>query len=451
MSRRWLLTAMLACVSLVVAALLIDVQRESEETLRNLQEEQVALATAVGDDFEARLARHEELRTRDLGLLPLEAAIPELLGGAMELEERGLRIFLVAPPGKDALLTSDGQEVRSPTLRAALVAGTSGIVLTREQAAEIGLPERIAIAGLHSVRGWDGRWGLIVVVSGERLRAREQYGQLRFLLGLALVTALVSGFGGLALRQQRRQLEVARALEVAALEHDRERLLGRADKLATLAALSSGIAHQVATPLGTIMARIEQVLPAVAGTPKASAALGVALEQVERIQGIIHGVLALARGELPALARTRPAAIARAAVGLVQHRFDKAGVRMEIDLPRGLPDIACDSPMLEQALTNLLLNACDASPRGAVVQLRVSAEAGRARFIVDDEGEGISPETAARAREPFFTTKSGRGTGLGLAIAQEIVAHHQGTLSLEAHSSGRGTRAMLELPHLGDS
>ena len=450
MSRRGrLLATMLACVSAVAIAMLLDVRREFADAVDALQEEQVALATAVGDDFEARLARHEELRALGAHAHAVEAVIPELLGGAMELQQRGLRLLLIARPDKAGLLTTDGTVVHSPTLSDALAKGASEAELSRDEAEQIGLPPRLAVAGLHRVRGWGGPWGVVVVVSGERLRAREQYAQLRFLLGLALVAALVSGFGGLALKQQRRQLEVARALEVAALERDRERLLGKADKLATLAALSSGIAHEVATPLGTIMARIEQVLPSVADQPRASAALRVALEQVERIQRIIRGVLGLARGERPTLARVRPEDIARAAVAFVQHRFGKAGVHIAVQVPASLPDIACDPPMLEQALTNLLLNACDASRAGAVVHLHAHAAHGRLSFVVDDEGEGISAETAERAREPFFTTKpTGRGTGLGLAIAQEIVSHHQGKLTLAQHADTRGTRAAIELPHV---
>ena len=450
MSRRGrLLATMLACVSLVAVAMVLDVRREFNDAVEALQDEQVALATAVGDDFEARLARHEELRALGANAHAVEAVIPELLGGAMELQERDLRILLIARPDKAGLLTTDGKVVYSPTLSEALARGIPDAELSREEAAQIGLPRRLAIAGLHRVRGWGGPWGVVVVVSSERLRAREQYAQLRFLLGFGLVTALVSGFGGLALKQQRHQLEVARALEVAALERDRERLLGKADKLATLAALSSGIAHEVATPLGTIMARIEQVLPAVAEQPKASAALHVALEQVERIQRIIRGVLGLARGELPALARVRPDDVARAAVTFVQHRFGKAGVRISVHVPASLPDIACDPPMLEEALTNLLLNACDASRSGAVVHLHAHAEHGRLAPVVDDEGEGISAETAERAREPFFTTKpTGRGTGLGLAIAQEIVSHHQGRLTLAQREDARGTRATIDLPHV---
>jgi signal transduction histidine kinase len=353
----------------------------------------------------------------------------------------------LARPGQRGFLTTDGRVVSSPTLAAAFSERRAGVVLSREEAPRLGLPKRIAIAGLSRVHGRSGAWGVLVVVSGERLRARERFTQLRFLLGLALVTALVSGFGAFSLREQRRKLEVARELEVSALERDRERLLARADKMATLAALSSGIAHEVATPLGTIMARVEQVLPALEAQPKASAALRVVLEQVERIQGIIRGVLGLARGELPPFVQSDPATIASSAVALVSHRFGEAGVRIEVDFGESLPSIACDPPMLEQALANLLLNACDASKRGRSVRLRAYGAKAGLCFAVEDEGEGISQETAARALEPFFTTKAnGRGTGLGLAIAREVVAHHRGKLTVAKREDVRGTRALIELP-----
>ena len=71
---------------------------------------------------------------------------------------------------------------------------------------------------------------------------------------------------------------------------------------------------------------------------------------------------------------------------------------------------------------------------------------GRVVFAVEDEGAGISPEVAARATEPFFTTKpAGKGTGLGLAIANEVAKHHQGRFVIAPRARG-GTEARLELP-----
>jgi signal transduction histidine kinase len=444
--QRWLLLAIFAAVSLVATALLLDEQREFESALQNVRDEQIALATAVGADFETRLSALEEGGALHAAS-HVESMIPQLLGGALQLEQTGSRIILVARPDQDRLLTTRGRAIESKLLLSALHNRAAGVILPREEAPRFGLPPRIAIAGLETVHARSGTWGVVVMVSGQRLRARERHAQLRFLLGVSLVVVIVASFGGVAVRQQQRKLEVARALELSDFERERERLLARADKMATLAALSSGIAHEVATPLGTIMARIEQVLPANEHDPKASAALRVALEQVDRIQTIIRGVLGLARGEMPPLIPARPEAIARAAIALSKHRFAEAGIDIELAVQSDLSSVGCDPPMLEQALTNLLLNACDASTHGQVVRLTVEVDGATLRFVVSDEGEGVSVQTAARAQEPFFTTKpEGRGNGLGLAITREIVSHHGGQLRLEPRHPERGTRAIIELP-----
>lgn len=443
---RWLLLAMLVSVSLVALAMVMDEAREFEGAVQTLRAEQAALAMVVAADFESRLERYEET-----GSVPSVLAQPDLrrlLGGAMKLDQAGDRVLMIAPPKDDRrLLMSNGRLVTSPELRRALSSRMSSAVLAREAAARLGLPPRIAIAGISHVQGKTGSWGVIILVSGERLRTRERHAQLRFLLGLGAATTLVGGFGGLALRLQRRQLEVARELEIAALQQDRERLLAHADKMATLAALSSGIAHEIATPLGTITARVEQVAPAVADQPKATAALRIVQEQVQRIQGVIRGLLAIARREPPAFVPSRPDEIARAAVGLVKHRFDEASIKLQLEAAPDLPAIACDPRMLEHALANLLLNGKDANPRGGRVLVLVQTTGDKVSFVVEDEGEGISHQIAERAKEPFFTTKPhGRGSGLGLAIAHEIVAQHGGELLLERRESARGTRATIRLP-----
>jgi signal transduction histidine kinase len=95
---------------------------------------------------------------------------------------------------------------------------------------------------------------------------------------------------------------------------------------------------------------------------------------------------------------------------------------------------------------NLLLNACEACDRGGSVDVVVRAENARVAFVVVDDGVGINPEEAARATEPFFTTKPvGEGTGLGLAITSEIIKSHRGTLTIGPRSP-RGTRACIEIP-----
>jgi signal transduction histidine kinase len=95
----------------------------------------------------------------------------------------------------------------------------------------------------------------------------------------------------------------------------------------------------------------------------------------------------------------------------------------------------------------LLLNACEACEPGGHVELAARSDAEQVAFVVTDDGAGISSEAAARAKEPFFTTKpQGIGTGLGLAIATEIVKSHRGELTIGPNPSGKGTRALIEIP-----
>src|SRR5262249_42150235 len=133
---------------------------------------------------------------------------------------------------------------------------------------------------------------------------------------------------------------------------------------------------------------------------------------------------------------------------LVEHRFAKAGVRLTTIAAPDLPRLRCDLPMLQQALSNLLLNACDACDKGGSVEVFALSDDERISFIVTDDGVGITPEAAARATEPFFTTKAaGKGTGLGLAISSEIIKMHRGSLEITP-AGARGTRASVHLPRM---
>ena len=133
----------------------------------------------------------------------------------------------------------------------------------------------------------------------------------------------------------------------------------------------------------------------------------------------------------------------------MEHRFEQSGVSITEAVADDLPQVACDPQLIEQAIVNLLLNARDACEGTGGVELTVRTEGDRVVFRVTDDGVGIGPEAMLHATEPFFTTKSrGRGTGLGLAIANEIVAHHQGELTIAPRTDGPGTTATIALNRL---
>jgi len=433
---------MVFAIALVAVLAYWDEERESAASLDDFAQEQAKLARGLG----VSLAVAVPATAADGDLAPVLAR----LGAA---DQPGAVRVLVRAPSHDGLLSTAGTTVHAAPIEAALDSATPWVRLSRAEASELGLPARTAMAGVAPVDcGARGRFGVAVVATAQRERDRELRAKWRLVLGVVVASGLVLAFGGLALREQRRELELARDLAIAKLEDERNERLVRADKLATMGALATGIAHEVSTPLGVIVGRAEQLLPRVASDERATKSVAAIAEQAERIGSIVRGFLGLVRGTSPALQRVDPAELAKNALDLVEHRFARAGVALASDVPEGLPEVACEPRLFEQVLVNLLLNACDACAPGGSATLSLEARADRVAFVVVDDGAGITEEAAARATEPFFTTKpQGKGTGLGLAIANEIVKHHSGNLTIEPRAEGaepatRGTRASVDIP-----
>jgi signal transduction histidine kinase len=435
---------MLVSIGLVLAVAVWSATRQRAESLADYSGRQALLAKAVSADFENRLTSRPATAT---GTSPLtDDVVLELLAGAKTLEHPGDLLVLVSRPHAAGFLTTDARVIPSSRLRAALDAGEQTVVIPRDDAVGFGLPRRTAIAGLARVAVPDGgEWGVVVLASAQRLRDRQILEERRLAATVIVVTVVAATFGVVARRRQKLDLEFERRLAVSALEREREAALAKADKMAALAALSTGIAHEVGTPLGVIVGRVEQALER-SSDDRTKAALTVVLEQVDRIRRIVRGCLALARGDAPQLVATAPASLAERAGDLVRHRFVKAGVELICNVEPGLRTIACEPALFEQALVNVLLNACEATPPGGSVRLSVRASDGELRFVVDDDGVGISDDTAQRAMEPFFSTRLQEGgSGLGLTIAREIINHHSGVLTVEKRTERRGTRATIAI------
>lgn len=403
-------------------------------------------STAALDDFAAeQLTLARALATTTERVAPPSPASLDV----MRAVERVHALRVLVCDGDGNLHTTDGREMISPPLWDAHRAKVESLRLSREDSAALGLSRRLSVAAFAPIDpANETRGAVVVVASAERVRDRERRAFWRLLSSVVVAAALVFAFGGMALRRQRKQLSLQHALEIATLQEERDRKLAAADKIATMGALATGIAHEVSTPLNVIVGRAEQMQSRVADE-KDKKAVAAILEQADRISRIVRGLLGLARGDSPALEKVPASSLANKARELVQHRFAKAEVALDVDVQAKLPAVACDPRLLEQALVNLLLNACDACAPGGRVKLAVKNGGTRVTFSVDDNGAGITEEAAARATEAFFTTKSGgAGTGLGLAIASEIVKHHGGTLAIAPHAKdeGPGTRARIEVP-----
>ncbi len=455
-----LLLWMALAIGVVALAAYLDEQREFAAALADFAGEQTALAQAIGTALSAQLVRTDasalapavggtvtssaDVDTR----LKLAQKAKEFLVAARAAERPPLVRLLLQGPFGPGLSTSDGRIIRCLPIEGGLNRGASWIRLSRREAASLGLPARTAMAGLAKVdAGNAGLWGIAVVASAQRERDREVFAQLRLALSVVVASGLVLAFGGLALRNQRKRMLLSQELAVASVQSERNERLVRADKLATMGALATGIAHEVSTPLGVILGRSEQLLSRSNGDERSRRAVEAIAQQAERIGEIVRGFLSLARGESPSMRHVDPKILGDISVDLVEHRFVKAHVQLSTSIATQLPQVACEPRLMEQVLVNLLLNACDACRPGGHVELKILAEGQRVAFVVTDDGTGISSDAAARMMDPFFTTKPmGEGSGLGLAIANELVKHHRGTLSIAARPGHRGTRACVELP-----
>ncbi|HEX9050029.1 MAG TPA: ATP-binding protein, partial [Anaeromyxobacter sp.] len=249
------------------------------------------------------------------------------------------------------------------------------------------------------------------------------------------------------------------AQKVSELERANEALVAaraslvRAERLATAGRLASGVAHEVGNPLGAItgyaeLAR-ERLAAGDAGRDEATDFLRRIAAEAQRIDGIVRGLLDLARPAAPVVGEVDVAVPIDAALRLarVQARF--RGVAVELAIPPGLPRVSADEGRLAQVFLNLLLNAADAMAGGGRVRVAARAGDGRVEVEVRDGGPGIPSADLARVFEPFFSTKgAGAGTGLGLAISQGIVESLGGELTA-GNAEGGGAVLTVRLRAAG--
>lgn len=212
-----------------------------------------------------------------------------------------------------------------------------------------------------------------------------------------------------------------------------------------LEGIAARLAHEVKNPLAAIKG-LSQHMARSADDPKMKERLTIVAAEAERLQEIVDGFLSFSRGlDDLCIAQTKPYDIARELALLLETRAADAGVTIEVRGSREL-SLDADAKKLRQALLNLVLNAMQASSRGATVTLEIakSCADGAALLRVMDRGAGMSPDVLDRIQKPYYTTKEG-GSGLGIAIARGIIEQHGGTLRFES-TSGRGTTATVLLP-----
>jgi signal transduction histidine kinase len=228
-----------------------------------------------------------------------------------------------------------------------------------------------------------------------------------------------------------------------------EREAQRAEHFALLGRLAAGVSHEIRNPLGAVFLHVDLLAEELQQpSPESPTVLAEALAEIKtnlvRLDDLVQDYLSLVRVRSIQREVQDLGAAAQAWGAEMQAEVAVLGVIVQRQSLADLGPVAFHASTLRRALLNLVHNAADAMPQGGTVTLAGQGTATHVQLEVQDTGSGIPAERLAQIFEPLYTTKPG-GTGLGLYIVHEIVAAHDGQITV-ASTEGQGTTVTLTLP-----
>ena len=262
----------------------------------------------------------------------------------------------------------------------------------------------------------------------------------------ALIAAWSMALRSAQVRDESRRLaeqlaESNRRLQAAREEVERHRAH------AAVGEVAAGAAHEMNNPLMVISGR-SQLLAASLSDERQRAAAQQIAEQSQRLSDMITSLMDYARPRPPRLETVDLIGLIGAALALAKRQTDPADRTVVVDVAPEVPPVRADAGQLAEAVAEAVANAYQATgPAGRVaVSGRYDAYSGRVVLSVEDDGCGMSGETAQHAFDPFFSAKpAGRRRGMGLATALRKVEAGGGSVRLDSRPGG-GTRATFLLP-----
>ena len=235
------------------------------------------------------------------------------------------------------------------------------------------------------------------------------------------------------LRESRKEIETMHRTQMSRAEH-----------LATLGELATGLAHEIRNPLAGIAGVIDIIgrdLPA--SSPARAMVKDVRLE-INQINRILTDLLETARPHPPRMMRSNLNTTVEHAVMLARQQVLSHPIKIELEQAPNLTEVEHDSDQIHQVVLNLLLNAVQAIDGPGTVTVAISSREDCAIVTVTDTGRGMSDQQMSQIFRPFYTTRS-NGTGLGLSLVRRIVEEHLGHIEVTS-KLGEGSTFEVQLP-----
>ncbi len=224
-----------------------------------------------------------------------------------------------------------------------------------------------------------------------------------------------------------------------------ERELAERERMAALGRMAATVAHEIKNPLSAIKS-IAQVMREDEGLKNEyERDLSLIVGETDRLSQSITQLLSFARKESPAAEPLTVGELVQTLVDLFRANAREQGIGLVCSVTKDATIAGKSVSALRDALSNLLLNALQATPHGGDVLLTTSASDGELLISVQDSGPGVPHELREQIWEPFFTTRQ-RGTGLGLAIVRKRVQEVGGSASLGVARNGHGAVFHLRIP-----
>ena len=285
---------------------------------------------------------------------------------------------------------------------------------------------------------WFGLWGglqaslLVTLVCIPHALATSQYDQALFydeILELFLFNIVGPAVGVLRDRERRQQVATQK-LQI----------------LATLGETVSSVAHEMKNMLIPIRGFLRRIRENQSSTAKVTSYLEIVDQESAKLEKMVKDMLSFGRFAPLQKEAVEVKALVDDIRRLMDQQFHEKGIKFVAKCQDGVREVSLDREKVRHALTNVLQNALQATPKGKEVRLLVRLDKGALNMVVEDEGSGIPKEQLERIFQPFFTTKP-QGTGLGLAITRRIVQDHGGEIKVESEQ-GTGTRFSMSFPAL---
>jgi PAS domain S-box-containing protein len=403
----------------------IEIIRRMEGLYAQLADSQSQIERHALELAEAKELADNVIKSMNDALVTLDS------GGRMTLvNEAGERFFGVSRDqivGRDlgALLRSDAEKWRWG-------------VLSRR------MRQEGAIRDVET--NWRNGQGTLVPVAVSCVPLRDVLGDL---VGAVLIVR--------DMHEIKRRMEEARAATEAAaarameLEKVNSELqlvqaeLVQAAKMSSIGRLAAGVAHELNNPLGGILLYSDLLLE---DTPEGDARrpnVAKIAALADRCRQVVRGLLDFARPAAPRDCEVDVNNALKSSLAVLEGQESFHNVTVAWKLDDRLRTLVADPNQLQQAFTNVLVNAAEAMSGSGTLTIETCANwLGDGVLVkISDTGCGIPREHLDRLFEPFFTTKDG-GTGLGLAITYSIVERHNG--SMDVHSEvGKGTTFTIAL------